>query len=277
MTGPDPPGLTLESEAAVQKRTFLGLALAAPLVTIPFLTSTPALAADGGAFQATLAPVPTNHVDGSGSAMVAFTGPSTVRVTVDANQLLDSSPHAQHIHFGVEAQHECPTSAVAKLHNGHRSITTSDGAAAYGPITTSLTTRGDTSPKSGLAVKRFPSTGTYHYTRVVDVDAATADAIHAGQAVIVVHGIDYNRNGAYDDVLGKSDLDPSLPAEATDPALCGVLAASQMSSVPSGGAATGGGSTSGTEDTGLLALGGTAIAVAGGALAYRRRVAATQR
>jgi len=38
-----------------------------------------------------------------------------------------------------------------------------------------------------------------------------------------VHGVDYNGNGKYDFSQGKSDLDPSLPAEATDPALCGVL------------------------------------------------------
>ena len=37
-------------------------------------------------------------------------------------------------------------------------------------------------------------------------------------------GVDYNGNGMYDFAsAGKSDLDPSLPAEATDPALCGVL------------------------------------------------------
>lgn len=254
----------------MQKRTFLGLALAAPLLVFPVVAATPALAA-GSSFQATLAPVPTNHVQGSGSAMASFTGPTTVRVTVDANMLLDSSPHAQHIHFGAEAQHECPTAAVAKPHNGHRSITTTDGAPAYGPIATSLTTRGDTSPKSGLAVDRFPASGSYHYTRTINLDVDTAAAIKNGQAVIVVHGIDYNGNGKYDNVLGVSDLDPKLPAEATDPALCGVLAASQMSNVPSGGAATGGGSTSGVEDGGLLALGGVAVIAAGGALAYRRR------
>ena len=40
---------------------------------------------------------------------------------------------------------------------------------------------------------------------------------------MVIHGIDYNHNGKYDFSAGKSDLDPSLPAEATDPAACGVL------------------------------------------------------
>ena len=36
--------------------------------------------------------------------------------------------------------------------------------------------------------------------------------------------MDYNGNGMYDfDSAGASELDPSLPAEATDPAVCGVL------------------------------------------------------
>ena len=41
--------------------------------------------------------------------------------------------------------------------------------------------------------------------------------------MIVVHGIDYNHNGIYDNVLDRSELNPSLPGEATAPALCGPL------------------------------------------------------
>jgi hypothetical protein len=41
---------------------------------------------------------------------------------------------------------------------------------------------------------------------------------------LVIHGIDYNNNGKYDFAgAGKSELNPKLPAEATDPAICGVL------------------------------------------------------
>jgi hypothetical protein len=40
--------------------------------------------------------------------------------------------------------------------------------------------------------------------------------------VLVVHGVDSNRSGAYDGSL-KSDLDPSLPMEATAPAACGTI------------------------------------------------------
>ena len=67
-----------------------------------------------------------------------------------------------------------------------------------------------------------------------------------------------------------SDLDASLPGEATDPAICGVLTASQMGSTPAGGVDAGAGSTAGIENAGLIAAGG--IAAAGGvALLSRRR------
>jgi hypothetical protein len=37
-----------------------------------------------------------------------------------------------------------------------------------------------------------------------------------------VHGVDHDGDGVYGGSV-VSDLDPSLPTEATDPALCGVL------------------------------------------------------
>ena len=41
--------------------------------------------------------------------------------------------------------------------------------------------------------------------------------------MIIVHGVDYNDNGIYDNVLDRSDLKRSLPGESTAPALCGTL------------------------------------------------------
>ena len=49
-----------------------------------------------------------------------------------------------------------------------------------------------------------------------------AQAIADGKGVVVVHGVDHNGDGVYSGDV-PSDLDPSLPTEATDPALCGVL------------------------------------------------------
>ena len=56
--------------------------------------------------------------------------------------------------------------------------------------------------------------------------------------MIVVHGIDYNANGIYDNVLDRSELNSALPGEATAPALCGPLASGQTATTTAG---TGGG------------------------------------
>jgi hypothetical protein len=58
----------------------------------------------------------------------------------------------------------------------------------------------------------------------IHTESEVAKAIRNGEAVVVLHGVDYNHNGMYDFAgAGASELDPSLPAEATDPAACGVL------------------------------------------------------
>ena len=49
-----------------------------------------------------------------------------------------------------------------------------------------------------------------------------AEAIADGEGVGVIHGVDYNRDGTYSGEA-VSDLAPSLPTEAADPAMCGVL------------------------------------------------------
>ena len=146
-----------------------------------------------------------------------------LNVHIDARGLAKGLPHAQHIHYGAEAAHECPTTAQ-DADNDFR-VTTAEGVPAYGPVRVSLTTRGDTSPGSALAVDRFPTAnrGAEHYDRQTRTQRAVARAIRRGEGVVVIHGVDYNDNGKYDFSAGKSDLDPSLPAEATDPATCGVL------------------------------------------------------
>lgn len=98
-----------------------------------------------------------------------------------------------------------------------------------------------------------------------------AQDIVAGESVVVVHGVDHNGNGVYDaGDRGVSDLDPSLPGEATDPALCGVLTASQMAAMPDGGVSAGAGGTTGVEHLGLMAAGSLAL-LGGAALVLGRR------
>ena len=260
-------------------------AFALPTVAIaaaafPLLTMTAASAhADGSSYQADLSALNESGVSGTG--MVTLDGTSAT-VTIETTGLVEGAPHAQHFHIGAEGT--CPTDADDGDGDGFVSV--SEGAPFYGDIGASLTTDGDTSPDSGLAVDRFPTDGTISYERTFDVSEDVATAFEDGTAVLVLHGTVATRarrdvvmdgSGTYDgDVM--SDLDPSLPMEATAPATCGSFAAAQMGATPEGGAETGAGSTAGVEQRTAIGVGAVALAgaaVAGG-LAYRRRQAGEQ-
>lgn len=232
---------------------------------LPFVGAGTAFAADGNV-SANLKPVALNGVNGGGTASVTVTG-TTINVMMAANGLLAGSPHAAHIHFGADARHECPIAADDAKDDG--TINTTDGAPAYGPIVVSLTKTGDTSPASGLAVERFDSAagGKISYERgSIKVSQTVADAVSAGQGVVVIHGVDHDKDGKYSGST-KSDLDPKLPTEATDPALCGALKA-----MPAGGVATGGGgSASGASSEAMIALGGGLVLIAAGSGVYSVR------
>ena len=257
-------------------------ALAAPALGMAalFAFAGPAAAADGSA-NADLKSVVVNDVGGSGKAMVEISG-TKLSFTLAAQGLLQGAPHAAHIHFGTTARHECPTAAdnnAAALTGETKPeehLTTTEGAPAYGEIVVSLTKTGDTSPDSGLAIDRFDTGGSFEYSRGdVQVSEDVAKAIVAGQSVVVVHGVDHDGNGTYNvEGRGASDLKAEVPGEATDPALCGVLNASQMGAMPKGGVETGAGSTTGVENAGLIGVGALA-AVGGVALLVRRRFAVT--
>jgi hypothetical protein len=181
---------------------------AAPAIQ-PYATSLPA--------------VPTNHVTGSGTAIVQLRG-TTLTITLNTTGLLDGSPHLAHIHG--EGKGICPTASSARLHNGHLSISTGDALALYGPTLASFTEWGSTSGSApdNIDLNRYPANGNIHYRRTFTVSRLVADLIRDGDAVVVVHGIDYNYNHIYDfAALGVSDLDRTLPGEATAPALCGPL------------------------------------------------------
>ena len=169
----------------------------------------------------------------TGKATAVVRNQKIQHVTVKVNGATPDAPHAQHIHFGEEALHECPTAAFDD--DGDGRVNTLEGLPAYGPIVVSLTTEGGTTPASALAVDRFPVSedGSYFYKRddvkvgkVSGVGTAKeiADAIRNGEGVVVVHGIDYDGNGEYSfSEEGASELNPAFPREATDPAACGVL------------------------------------------------------
>lgn len=245
-------------------------ALAAVATLAPVVALAPTAAADGMsrhdmAFHATLNPFKVNKVTGSGTATVHVKG-KQAHVVIKHSGLLDGAPHAQHFH--IAAKGVCPPDSAAKTHNGKLSLNTTDGIPFYGKIGTSLTTSGDTSPDSGLAVDRFPTGSDVHYKRTIHLSDEAAESLRAGTAVVVVHGIDYNGNGKYDNVLGASDLDPKLPAEATNPALCGSLKMSAKGAVKGG---QGGAQNGQDATTAAAAAGGGLLIAAVGAYCLRRR------
>jgi serine/threonine protein kinase len=178
-------------------------------------------------FSSSEQPVPTNQVTGAGAATVALSG-DTATVSVDTNGLLNGSPHAMHIHAGGKGM--CPPASASHLHHGHPSISTTDGIKFYGHPQVSLTTTGDTSSRSIVDFSRYPTVGSIRYTRTIQLPPGVAAAVRAGNAVVIVHGIDYNHNGIYDNVLDRSELNNALPGEATAPALCGTLFPTQRAS-----------------------------------------------
>src|ERR687896_1443879 len=165
---------------------------------------------------------PLNSSGAEGHAILEKEGSKKIETEIHTKGLAPKLPHAQHIHGFKKALSECPTLAASGDDN---LITTVEGVPSYGPIQVSLTTTGDTSPKSALAVDRFPvanAKGTVEYERTLMVSADVAKNL--GKKAIVQHGVDLNDNGRYDfKAAGKSELDPSLPQEATIPATCGVI------------------------------------------------------
>ncbi len=181
-----------------------------------------------------------NGSGASGTATAEVRNQKIRHIEVHASGLTPDAPHAQHIHYGEQAMNECPTLALDS--NGDGRLNTVEGVPAYGPVVVSLNTTGDTTPASFLDVDRFPVAegGRIDYSRdnIEFTDVAgtgypgangtgtakqIADAIRDGEGVVVIHGVDYDGDGVYGFSRGASELDPSLPAEATDPAACGVL------------------------------------------------------
>ena len=145
-------------KATKTKATIGGVALLASAVLGGTLATGSATAAgDGSHGGATHTHGRLNPLNNSGVAGNAdvHVNHRRLRIDVDARGLARNLPHAQHIHFGATARHECPT--VADDTNGDVRLTTSEGAPAYGPVRVSLTKRGATGPASVLAVNRFPT------------------------------------------------------------------------------------------------------------------------
>ncbi|WP_435201336.1 CHRD domain-containing protein [Janibacter sp. GS2] len=244
-----------------------GIAATAMLVGLP-LAAGPASAQanEGGELTAQLSQL--NDSGASGTAWAKVDG-NQVEIKLETQGLLADAPHAQHIHIG--GQNVCPTNDQ-KGKGFEGALQTSDAADQYGAVKVSLTKEpGKTDDSAALDVANFPKGSESTYSRTITVDDEMAKQIADGDGVVVVHGVDHDGSGKYDGDT-KSDLDPSLPSEATDPAACGELDVAQMN-MPQGGVETGGSDTAGMEYPAAITLGAGALALGLGGVGF----AATRR
>jgi hypothetical protein len=221
-----------------------------------------------------------NRSGASGTAVLTALPGGDLRVRVTASGLVPGAAHVQHLHGSADGMDfHCPPPSADRDADGW--ISTEEGLPSYGAIFVALTTRGDVSRASGLAMDRMPvadASGTVRFERTIaaaDLPAGTVE--HLKDLHVVQHGVDANGNGKYDlGALGESTLAKSaglrgIPQEATHPATCGMIAGAAAGSVPVGGVATGDGSAAAPASPwpafGALALAG----VLGAVLIARRR------
>lgn len=254
-----------------------GLAAAALALPVSALSLAPAFAHNGHDTPKTVSVAinPLKGENASGTATLTRTDDDGLRVQIKVRGMVPGQPHAQHIHGDTTGKEFfCPGSDRDTNDDGFISV--EEGLKDYGNIHISLTTKGDTSPKSGLAVDRMPvadEDGTLSYERTIraeDLPRGTLDQLE--HLHIVQHGVDANDNDKYDlDGLGESTFAKSLgvadiPEEATDAATCGMVN-------PDGGVETGGADKASSGSIGLIGGGLTLLAAGAAALVARRRLA----
>ncbi len=241
----------------VLKRLYVTATLPILMIGLGLGLATWAHAQQNQAFTAQLALL--NDSGATGTATATLVG-DQLTVKIHTTGLTPNQPHAQHLHIG--GTHSCPTISADTNKDGL--VSTVEGQPSYGPIMVSLTTTGDVSANSGLAVDRFPkadANGVLDYERTFTLPAGVT-ASDVAQSVVVQHGVDVNKSGAYDGAA-KSELDPSLPLEATLPADCGKSVAS-LGAAPTTSAGVSGANAAPTAPTGVTAAPNTGDGAAGG-------------
>lgn len=256
-------------------RNILRASLAAPAALgVIVLAGT---AASAETYTMRLTDTMANNSGSSATAVVVVTGDS-MKLTITGKGFTPNQPHAQHFHgsFSQAKNFTCPTGSADK--DGDGQVNTEEGLPMYGDIIISLTTSGDTSPASGLAVERMPkadANGNLSYSRTIALPAGAGAKLK--NLHIVQHGLDVNGNGAYDlQGLGESTFAKSLgvngiPEEATNPATCGTVSGATVGAAPTGGVETGSGAQERLESPMMLGLGAAALVGAGGLVLYGRR------
>jgi hypothetical protein len=239
-----------------------GAAILAAAAFSPVVSAQTADASAGTTYQTNLAQQ--NKSNASGTASVTVNG-NNVTVSVRASGLSANLAHPIHLHIGGNGV--CPTPAADTNKDGY--VDAKESEPGIGPMKVSLTTNGDTSVNSALAVDRMPKADakgdlTYNRTFALPSGVAAADM---AKASVDVHGISglFNDKAKYDGDK-KSELDNKVAFETTVPAACG-----KLTSNPTGGAATGVGSVSGIEAPALFVTGAVALLGAAAAGFFARK------
>jgi hypothetical protein len=225
------------------------------------LSSSRVAAQSSQTWQATIQP--SNNSGVRGTATFQLNG-NDVTVTVKTTGNSPGLAHAQHIHVG--GRNVCPDPSADADKDGYVSAT--EAMPYAGEMKISLTTQGDVSVGSALAVDRMPvadNNGTVNYQRTFTLPAGvTPDQLV--KSTIDIHGISaISGDKAKYDGNKKSDLNAGVPFETTVPSACGVL-----TGAPVGGVAAGGGSTSGVERKPLIFAGTIALLASILLYAFRR-------
>jgi hypothetical protein len=256
---------TTHDEEFIMRTTFTLAAAAATVLVLP----TAAAADSHETFMAELTQA--NESGASGQVMIELDG-TQAHIRIDGQGFFDGFPHAIHFHGEPGGNNVCgplnpgDEGFEEADEDGDGFISVVEGVPAYGPVTVSLTTEGDTSPDSALAVDRFPDNDTLDYDRTIELAPEVADNLSSLH--VVVHAADLDGSGEIGTVDIPSSLDPELPIEATIPAACGQIVSTGVAHGPetgAGGTAQDDGRGTGAAAAGLLGAGLL------GAVALRRR------
>ncbi|NUS74147.1 MAG: hypothetical protein HOQ05_12165 [Corynebacteriales bacterium] len=204
------------------KTTAMRVAIPAALCALALATTSAASAepADATKQWVTVAKAqlgPVNGTAATGESVIVLRG-TQADVWVKAIGLVPALPHPQHIR--VNGRGVCPEESADVNQDGV--VSTTEGVNSYGDIGVSLTASGDTDKSSAFTSGRFPAAqyGIHTYHRTITLTDEVAAKIRAGNAVLVLQGVDINRNGAYDGGV-QSDVNPALSLEETSPTACG--------------------------------------------------------
>ena len=114
----------------------------------------------------------------TGTATLTATDSGGLRVVIQGEGYVPGVPHAQHIHGSTSAGHfMCPS--MENDIDGDGLLTNEEASGEYGQVFMALTTEGDASAESGLALDRMPvadASGRIEYDRTFSADEAARRA-----------------------------------------------------------------------------------------------------